>query len=224
VLPGWFVVVFLLFVIVQLFGINSLDLYSSGVTLQALGLRLQRSHAVLLDSVIALLITLWAVLNAHFSTYLKDFVGIVIVWIAPWCAIFLADWVLRRYDYVAHELQKSDASSLYWSSDGFNLAALGAQLLGMLAALSALNTSFSIPGWLHPLTVATESDAHLGALSGADFSVFFGFGVGALSYALFATLSKVIVRQTPVLETAGSPELLVEGSPSAKPIGTKKWQ
>jgi len=31
------VVIFLLFAITQLFGINSLDMYSSGVTLQAMG-------------------------------------------------------------------------------------------------------------------------------------------------------------------------------------------
>ena len=37
VIPSWFVVVFLVFAIIQLFGINSLDLYSSGVTLQAIG-------------------------------------------------------------------------------------------------------------------------------------------------------------------------------------------
>ena len=37
-IPAWFVVVFLLFAVVQLFAINSLDMYSSGVTLQAIGL------------------------------------------------------------------------------------------------------------------------------------------------------------------------------------------
>ena len=36
-IPEWVVVVFLVFAIVQLFGINSLDLYSSGVSLQAHG-------------------------------------------------------------------------------------------------------------------------------------------------------------------------------------------
>ncbi len=34
--PGWFVVPYLIFAIVQLFAINTLDLYSSGVTLQSL--------------------------------------------------------------------------------------------------------------------------------------------------------------------------------------------
>ena len=84
------------FVVVQLFGINSLDLYSSGVTLQAMGVPVRRYHAVLLDSVICLGITFYAVFDARFSTLLKDFVEIVIVWIAPWCGIYLTDWLLRR--------------------------------------------------------------------------------------------------------------------------------
>ncbi len=49
-IPSWVVVLFLIFAIVQLFGINSLDLYSSGVSLQAMGLRLKRYQAVVLDS------------------------------------------------------------------------------------------------------------------------------------------------------------------------------
>ena len=46
-IPSWFVVIFLLFAIVQLFGINSLDMYSSGVTLQAMGVKVKRYQAVL---------------------------------------------------------------------------------------------------------------------------------------------------------------------------------
>ena len=90
-------VVFLLFAMVQLFAINSLDLYSSGVTLQALGVQVKRYQAVLIDSVIACVVTIYAVFNSSFSTYLKDFVDLVIVWIAPWVAIYLVDWAMRRY-------------------------------------------------------------------------------------------------------------------------------
>ena len=57
-IPAWFVVVFLLFAMVQLFAINSLDLYSSGVTLQALGVKVKRYQAVIIDSVICLGVTM----------------------------------------------------------------------------------------------------------------------------------------------------------------------
>jgi purine-cytosine permease-like protein len=203
VLPSWFVVVFLGFVIVQLFGINSLDLYSSGVTLQALGLRLKRYQAVLLDSVICLGITFYAVFNSSFSTYLKDFVDVVIVWIAPWCAIYLVDWAMRKYRYAPSELQKTDHTSIYWAEGGFNWSAIVAQVLGMLAAMSALNTTFSVPSWMHPITVVTEAVKGTPA-TGADFSVFMGLFVGGLAYFLIgaASVKKQVAKQDELLGTS----------------------
>ena len=197
IIPSWFIVVFLVFTIVQLFGINSLDLYSSGVTLQALGLRLKRWQAVLLDSVICMGITFYAVFSSSFSVYLKEFVTLVIIWIAPWCAIYLVDWAMRKYRYAPAELQKTDHSSIYWSVGGINWSAIAAQVLGMIAAVSAINTgsAFSIPDWLHPITVATEADSKIGALTGADFSVFMGLIVGGLSYLIIASLTKVVKKQ-----------------------------
>ena len=53
-IPSWFVVVFLIFAVVQIFGVNSLDMYSSGVTLQAIGAPVKRYQAVLIDCAIAL--------------------------------------------------------------------------------------------------------------------------------------------------------------------------
>ena len=152
-IPSWFVVVFLLFAIVQLFGINSLDMYSSGVTLQAIGVPVKRYQAVLIDCVIAFGVTMWAIFSSSFTQYLSDFVDIVIVWIAPWCAIFLVDWVLRRYRYVPSELQKTGRDSLYWRKGGIFWPALVAQVVGMFAAISALSATFHLPHWLNEVTV-----------------------------------------------------------------------
>jgi purine-cytosine permease-like protein len=192
--PSWFVVIFMLFTIIQLFGINSLDLYSSGVTLQALGLRLKRYQAVLLDSVIAMLVTFYAVFNSKFSVYLKDFVDLVIIWIAPWCAIYLVDWAMRKYRYSPAELQKTDHTSLYWAQGGVNWSAIVAMLLGMAAAMSGLNTTFNVPNWMHPLVVAT-APAKSPVLYGGDFSVFMGLGVGGLAYFILASLTGVVKKQ-----------------------------
>ena len=81
---------------------------------------------------------MWAIFNASFIEYLSDFVDVVIVWIAPWSAIFLVDWALRRYRYVPSELQKTGRDSLYWRKGGINWAAIIAQVVGMYAAISAL--------------------------------------------------------------------------------------
>ena len=124
-IPSWFVVIFLLFAIVQLFGINSLDMYSSGVTLQAIGVPVKRYQAVLVDCVIALGVTMYAIFSSSFTQFLSDFVDVVIVWIAPWSAIYLVDWALRRYRYVPSELQKTGRDSLYWNKGGIYWPALG---------------------------------------------------------------------------------------------------
>jgi purine-cytosine permease-like protein len=194
VIPSWFVVIFMIFTIIQLFGINSLDLYSSGVTLQALGLRLKRYQAVVLDSVICLGVTFYAVFSSSFSAYLKDFVDVVIVWIAPWCAIYLVDWAMRRFRYAPAELQKTDHTSIYWANGGINWVAIAAQLIGMAGAMSALNTTFSTPNWMHPIVVATAGKGNP-VYYGADFSVFMGLAVGGLAYFILATATGSVKRQ-----------------------------
>jgi NCS1 family nucleobase:cation symporter-1 len=181
-IPSWFVVVFLLVAIIQLFGINSLDMYSSGVTLQAMGVRVKRYQATLIDCGIAFLVTLYAVFSASFTTYLSDFVDLVIVWIAPWGAIFLVDWALRRWRYVPSELQRTDRGGLYYRNGGFYWPALIAQVVGMYAAISALSTTFAMPHWLNPITYASRDSYGYGA----DFSVFMGVGVGGLLYLALA--------------------------------------
>ncbi len=183
-IPAWFVDVFLIFAIIQLFAINSLDMYSSGVTLQALGLKVKRYQAVLLDCAIALAITMYAVFNSSFNTYLKDFVDLVIVWIAPWAAIYLVDWAMRRYRYVPGELQRTDKGSLYYRNGGFWWPALIAQLAGMYAAVLGLAPApgITFPHWLNPITYATRDSFGFGA----DFSIFLGMAVGGLLYLALA--------------------------------------
>ena len=166
-IPAWFVVVFLVFAIVQLFAINSLDMYSSGVTLQAIGVPVKRYQAVLIDCVIALGVTMYAIFSSSFTTYLEDFVDVVIVWIAPWCAIFLVDWALRRFRYVPSELQNTGPTSLYWNSGGVFWPAIVAQVIGMFAAISGLSATFRLPHWLNEVTYHNN---------GADFSIFLGHG------------------------------------------------
>jgi purine-cytosine permease-like protein len=194
-IPPWFVVVFLLFAIVQIFGINSLDLYSSGVTLQATGAPVKRYQAVFIDCVIAFGITMYAIFSASFTQYLSDFVDIVIIWIAPWSAIFLTDWALRRFVYVPSELQKTGRDSLYWRNGGVHWPALVAQLIGMIAAVSGLAATFHLPHWLNLVTYHTRDAFGFGA----DFSVFLGMGIGALAYLILAGRS--VRREADAQET-----------------------
>ena len=95
-IPRWFVWPYLIFAIVQLFAINTLDLYSSGVTLQSLVPRLRRLQCVAIDTVICGALAAYAVLSSDFYSLLADFLLFIIVWLGPWCAIYLVDSWLRR--------------------------------------------------------------------------------------------------------------------------------
>jgi cytosine/uracil/thiamine/allantoin permease len=127
-------------------------------------------------------VTLYAVFSSSFTTYLTDFVDLVIVWIAPWGAIFLLDWVMRRYRYVPAELQRTDKGGLYYRNGGYFWPAIIAQVVGMYAAISALSTEFYLPRWLNPIVYATKDSYGYGA----DFSVFLGIAVAGLLYVALA--------------------------------------
>ena len=108
--PGWFVVPYLVVAILQLFAINTLDLYSSGVTLQSLVPKLHRIACVAIDTVICLGVAAYAIFSSRFYTLLSDFLLFIIVWLAPWCAIYLTDSWLRRNRYDPASLLASAAA------------------------------------------------------------------------------------------------------------------
>jgi purine-cytosine permease-like protein len=208
-LPSWFVVIFLVFAIVQLFGINSLDLYSSGVSVQAMGLKLKRYQAVLLDSVIACALTIWATFASNFNLYMKDFVGVIIVWIAPWFGIFIMDWILRKYRYNAAELQKTDKSSLYWANGGYNWNAFVAFAVGVVVSTVAYSKApppVNFPlHWMTPFSnhfggacaaALVKGQCTAGWYGGADLSVPFGILGAALVYFVLEKATGVVAKQT----------------------------
>jgi nucleobase:cation symporter-1, NCS1 family len=170
---AWFTWPFLIFAIAQLFAINTLDLYSSGVTLQSLGLRLQRIHCVLIDAVVAGGFTAYAVFSDRFYQLLSDFLLFIIVWLAPWCAIYLVDCLLRRNRYDGAALMDT-RGGLYYRLGGIHWPAIIAQLVGMAAALSWLNAYSPYVSWLS------------NRFDGSDFSVFMGLFFAGVVYWLLA--------------------------------------
>jgi purine-cytosine permease-like protein len=169
---GWFLVPYLIFVIFQLFAINSVDLYSSGLTLQAIVPGIRRWQTVLIDTVVAGALTAVTVFSSSFNTFIEDFLLFMIIWIAPWVAIYLTDWALRRGRYDSRSLLNGRAG-IYWRDGGLHVPGLVAQAIGMLAAASWLDTTV----WKGPLSTASN---------GADFSVFMGALFGGGVYLLLA--------------------------------------
>lgn len=191
---SWFIWPYLVFVIVQLFAINSIDLYSSGLTLQAIVPSIKRWQCVLLDTTIAGALTAVTVFSASFYSFLEDFVLFMLIWIAPWVAIYLTDFFLRRGRYDSGALMQT-AKGLYYRNGGVHWPGIVAQVVGMGAAASWLN---AYPAWISPLSTHT---------GGADFSVFMGALFGAGIYYL---LSRRAVRAEAETSTHDADERWLE--------------
>jgi nucleobase:cation symporter-1, NCS1 family len=186
--PSWFIVPYLIVAIFQLFAINTIDLYSSGVTLQSLIPKIRRLQAVAVDTIVAGGFAAYAVFSSRFFSLLSDFLLFIIVWLGPWCAIFLVDWLLRRRRYDQDSLL-NERAGLYYRHGGVHWPAIIAQVIGMVAAALWLN---AYSPYVSPLS---------SRVGGSDFSVFMGLVVGGLTYWL-------LTRRSVPAEASVTPALL----------------
>ncbi len=99
-LPTWFLVPFALVAVLGLVGGAVLDIYSSGLALLALGVRVPRYAAAALDGLLMILGTVYVVFFSE--DFLGSFMGFLTtlgVPVAAWCGIMLADVALRSRPY-----------------------------------------------------------------------------------------------------------------------------
>ena len=105
ILPTWFLVPFILVVVLGLIGGALLDIYSSGLSLLAAGLRVPRPVAASIDGALMVAGTVFVVFIAdEFFFQFQGFLITLGVPIAAWCGIMLADIALRRGDYAERDL------------------------------------------------------------------------------------------------------------------------
>jgi purine-cytosine permease-like protein len=104
-LPTWFLIPFALVAILGLVGGAILDLYSSGLTLISVGVKVKRPVAAAIDGTIMLFGTVYIVWFA--DNFFYPFQGFLItlgVPVAVWSAIFVADVLLRKKGYNEQDL------------------------------------------------------------------------------------------------------------------------
>ena len=180
-IPTWLTVPLLLTAVASQLTSNFLNSYSSGLSLQACGIKLARPKAVLLDGTISVLAGLYAVLISNFESTFTSFLSLEVVWIASWSAVYLADAFYRlrmtKLGYEAEDLFKWKTGQ-YWYRNGYNWAAISCWVVGSVGAFLFTNSTL----WHSPLTVDW--------LGGADMSVFVGFVVSGGSYLAVLTLSR----------------------------------
>ena len=104
-LPTWFLIPFALVAILGLVGGAILDLYSSGLTLISVGVKVKRPVAAAIDGTIMLVGTVYIVWFA--DNFFYPFQGFLItlgVPVAVWSSIFVADVLMRKKGYNEQDL------------------------------------------------------------------------------------------------------------------------
>jgi purine-cytosine permease-like protein len=179
--PGLFVV-YIFAVVAGSLANNVPTYYSSGLSLQAIGLKLHRYAATILDVALSTAITLYILFVQDFTTALNDFVALLVVWVGPFGGVWICDALLRRSRYDFMEIHsKERAAGRYWGWHGLNASGLTALAAGMTAAaLTMMSPIYDGPFAL--------------ALGGTDLSWIVGLPVAALSYWLLAMRRDRAVR------------------------------
>ena len=165
-LPTWVLVPFLVAAILALVSGAVLGIYSSGLTLLSLGVRIARPKAALIDGLILTAGTVWVVFFAEsFIGPFQSFLITLGVPLAAWAGIMIADIALRKRDYDDEAL--FDASGRYgawdWTSIG-TLVVTSVLGWGLVVNLFAEDAAWN--NWqgylLEPLGLATWVSAEEG--------------------------------------------------------------
>ena len=194
VLPTWFLVPFLLTAILALVSGAVLGIYSSGLTLLSLGVRLTRPQAAGVDGVLLTLGTVYVVFFAEdFLGPFQSFLITLGVPLAAWAGVMIADIALRRRDYDDEAL--FDAGGRYGSFDWISIGTMVVASVvgwGLVVNLFAADAAWN--NWqgflIDPLGLGTYVDdpagpywegpwayANLGVLA----ALLIGFGVTLLA-------------------------------------------
>jgi len=173
ILPGWFYPIFLFVIAGGSITNNVLTAYSSGLALQAIGIKASRAITVFFDGVVGTGLALYALFISNFIDALNNILTLSVSLLGPSLAIYAVDIWIRHNRYDGMALHDESRSSPFWFSHGVNWAGVIALVAGTFVALLCVNT---------PVLVGPVSNW----LDGADISSLSGPIVAGGLYALLS--------------------------------------
>jgi NCS1 family nucleobase:cation symporter-1 len=188
--PTWFLVPYLISVILSVTAAGAVDLYSSGLVLQAIGVRLPRPVTAGIDGVLMIVGGIYIVFVAPtFAAVFIAFLLISGVAAAAWAAVFLVDlWLHRRDGYDTAALD--DVDGRYGR---FNWAGIGSMVIGTVVGLGLVTSADPqlavITGFLLP-----DSIAH-SPLAITNLGIVLGFLLSGLLYAALTARTRTAARE-----------------------------
>ncbi|MFI8950352.1 purine-cytosine permease family protein [Streptomyces sp. NPDC053750] len=150
ILPGWFIPVFVIAVVVNTMTNNGMTAYSASLSIQSVGVRLARIPAVLIIGVLGTAMTLYAILVWDFLTSVNTMLQLVVVVTGPAMAVAVTDLVVRRNRYQGTELLGQEHGGPFWYHRGVHWCGVLALVAGGLTSLMWVTTSF----WTGPIATA----------------------------------------------------------------------
>jgi NCS1 family nucleobase:cation symporter-1 len=184
-LPVWFLVPYLVAGVGGLIAGAVMDIYSSGLNLLALGVRLPRHKSVLIDGVMMIAGSIYIIFFS--PAFFAPFQGFLItlgVALAAWSAIFLTDLVLhRRGGYAEGELY--DAHGRYGAVNAAGVTAFAGGTVVGLGLVTSTSPAFGWAGYL-----LGPVGGRTGTIGASSLGLFIGFVVAALLYALMSAVGR----------------------------------
>jgi purine-cytosine permease-like protein len=180
-LPTWYLGIFALIAILGLVGGAILDLYSSGLTLIAIGLPIKRHIAASIDGAIMLAGTIYIVWFAE--NFFFPFQGFLItlgVPIATWSAIFVTDVLLRKRAYNEIDLYNLAGRYGIWNFKSLTLMVLGS-IIGWGFVTNTFASWLSWQGYF--LWIIGGKD---GGWAFANIGVLLALAIGAIGHYILA--------------------------------------
>ncbi|MEY4349296.1 MAG: hypothetical protein RL719_593 [Actinomycetota bacterium] len=168
---SWFLLPYLLVVLLGFMGGAILDIYSSGLNLLTLGLKLKRYQAAAVDGVLMVIGTIYFVfLASNFFWPFQAFLYILGVPMAAWAGIFIADMLHRKKNY--------DDASLYSASGRYgsvNFVTVGVMVVASIVGFGFIVSPDASLTW-------TLWEGYLFAAMGitADNSAWYWSNIGVL--------------------------------------------
>ncbi len=125
-LPRWLYLALIGAVIAGSVANNAPTLYSSGLSLQATGIRLSRWMATLLDIAVSTAAVLYILFIQDLTSVLNIFAAVLVAWSGPYAGVWLADGVIRQWRLSLHDIHPLKGQAIGWRKTGWLAFAGGA--------------------------------------------------------------------------------------------------
>ena len=172
--PAWYAVVLLPLAVLGGVGLTASSLYSAGLDLDALVVRITRAQATVIIGVIAVILVYLGLLAPNVSESIAAGLLVLAELSAPWAVIVGIGFLRARGRFDADDLQvfnRGETGGRYWYTAGWNWAAVFAWVAGSVVGLLTIQTAL----FTGPLA---------GIAAGIDVSLLAGAAVAALLYLL----------------------------------------